>query len=339
MTPTIAHVSPASSSRLVSSRQHVPLTRHAAKVAPHLVEHKAEEAAADDDEADEDQDGDESMREDSEQPGGAAVAHGHEDGEDDDAAHEDGEEEDEDVEIMSNAPAAAHRAPHAHHKHATAHLHVPAAAGEAVPVAAAAAASSSASASVNAHPHLLAEWQESLSDPCQEYADSIYQHLRASELTHCPDAHYMEHVQGDLTHAMRSILIDWMVEVAEEYSLASQSLFLAVAYLDRFLSKQAIDRSRLQLVGVTSLLLSAKYWEIYPPAIDEFVYISDSTYTKAEVLAMENALLTTLRFKLTSPTSWEFSRRFCKAANADKQTETLVDVSTRSKHTACDIRA
>lgn len=115
--------------------------------------------------------------------------------------------------------------------------------------------------------------------------------------------------------------------MAEEYSLASQSLFLAVAYLDRFLSKQSIDRSRLQLVGVTSLLLSAKYWEIYPPAIDEFVYISDSTYTKAEVLAMENALLTTLKFKLTSPTSWEFSRRFCKAANADKQTETLVDVS------------
>lgn len=311
--------------RLFLSHQHVPLTRHAAKVAPHLVEHKAaekeEDAAADDDEEAEDEDGDESMREDSEQPGGAG-SHAHDDAE---------EEYDDDVEILSNAPAV-HQAPHAHHKHATAHLHVAptqaaaaAAAAEHAPLAA--AASSSASASVNAHPHLLAEWQESLSDPCQEYADSIYQHLRASELTHCPDAHYMEHVQGDLTHAMRSILIDWMVEVAEEYTLASQSLFLAVAYLDRFLSKQAIDRSRLQLVGVTSLLLSAKYWEIYPPAIDEFVYISDSTYTKGEVLAMENALLTTLKFKLTSPTSWEFSRRFCKAANADKQTETLVDVS------------
>lgn len=84
---------------------------------------------------------------------------------------------------------------------------------------------------------------------------------------------------------------------------------------------------------MTSLLLSAKYWEIYPPAIDEFVYISDSTYTKAEVLAMENALLTTLKFKLTSPTSWEFSRRFCKAANADKQTETLVDVRNHTQAT------
>ena len=131
----------------------------------------------------------------------------------------------------------------------------------------------------------------------------------------------MDSVQGDLTHAMRSILIDWMVEVAEEYTLAPQALFLAVAYLDRFLSKQVIDRSRLQLVGVTALLLAAKYWEIYPPAIDEFVHISDHTYTKLEVLAMENALL-------TAPTSWEFSRKFCKAAGAHKQTEKLVDVRT-----------
>ena len=28
---------------------------------------------------------------------------------------------------------------------------------------------------------------------------------------------------------------------------------------------------------------------------------------------------------MTSPTSWEFSRRFCRAAAADKQTECLVD--------------
>jgi len=176
-----------------------------------------------------------------------------------------------------------------------------------------------------------ATWQQCLSDPCQEYADSIYQHLRATELAHFPDPLYMDTVQGDLTHAMRSILVDWLVEVAEEYKLAPQSLFLAVSYLDRFLSRQQIDRSRLQLVGVTALLLAAKYWEIYPPAIDEFVYISDHTYTKAEVLAMENSLLTALHFKLTTPTSWEFSRRFCKAANADKQTEHLVDVSDKKK--------
>lgn len=40
---------------------------------------------------------------------------------------------------------------------------------------------------------------------------------------------------------------------------------------------------------------------------------------------MENHILIALRFKLTTPTSWEFSRRFLRAANADKKTEHLVD--------------
>jgi len=242
----------------------------------------------------------------------------------------------DEIELLRNKPV-----PHAHHKHATAHLHVaPTAAAAAASIAehapiapaavvpAAATASSASAAAAPAAPVALADqasWLQCRDDPCQEYADSIYQHLRATELLNFPDPAYMETVQGDLTHAMRSILVDWLVEVALEYKLGSQSLFLGVAFLDRFLSRQAIDRSRLQLVGVSALLLAAKYWEIWPPAIEEFVYISDNTYTKQEVLHMESVLLQTLQFKLTAPTSWEFSRRFCKAAHADRTTECLVD--------------
>ena len=36
-------------------------------------------------------------------------------------------------------------------------------------------------------------------------------------------------------------------------------------------------RSKLQLVGVTCMLIAAKFEEIHPPAVDEFVYISDNT--------------------------------------------------------------
>jgi cyclin A len=200
-----------------------------------------------------------------------------------------------------------------------------AAAPATAPTTQAPASSSSSHTLIPLSPSEQASWQQCLSDPCQEYSDSIYQHLRATELLHFPDPLYMDTVQGDLTHAMRSILCDWLCEVAEEYKLSSQTLFLSVSYIDRFLSRVPIDRTKLQLVGVTAMLLASKYWEIYPPAIDEFVYISDNTYRKEEVLQMENALLTALKFQLTTPTSWEFSRRFCRAANADKQTEMLVD--------------
>ena len=83
---------------------------------------------------------------------------------------------------------------------------------------------------------------------------------------------------------MRAILVDWLVEVAEEYSLVSETLFLTVNYIDRFLSSNVIvDPSKLQLVGVACMLIASKLEEIYPPEISEFVYITNSTYTGDEV--------------------------------------------------------
>lgn len=90
--------------------------------------------------------------------------------------------------------------------------------------------------------------------------------------------------QRDINHSMRAILVDWLVEVAEEYRLHPRTLYLSVAYIDRFLSEMSVQRGKLQLVGVTCMLLASKYEEIYPPAVDEFVYITDNTYKREQVL-------------------------------------------------------
>ena len=98
-----------------------------------------------------------------------------------------------------------------------------------------------------------------------------------------PRVDYMEAVQTDVNHTMRSILIDWLVEVSEEYQLHAQTLHLAIAYIDRLLSMLPVNRTKLQLVGITSMLVASKYEEIFPPQIKDYVYISDGTYTKEEV--------------------------------------------------------
>lgn len=56
---------------------------------------------------------------------------------------------------------------------------------------------------------------------------------------------------------MRSILIEWLIEVAVEYSLTDMTLFLAVKYVDRFLSQAEVSRSTLQLLGVTAMLIAS----------------------------------------------------------------------------------
>lgn len=89
-----------------------------------------------------------------------------------------------------------------------------------------------------------------------------------------PKADYMKK-QPDINDSMRTILVDWLVEVTEEYRLNGETLYLAVNYIDRFLSFMSVVRAKLQLVGATAILLAAKFEEIYPPEITEFVYICD----------------------------------------------------------------
>lgn len=72
-----------------------------------------------------------------------------------------------------------------------------------------------------------------------------------------PKPSYLEN-QPELTSYMRVILIDWMVEVVREYKLQSETLHLAVNYVDRFLSRTAnVKRDMLQLVGTAALMIAA----------------------------------------------------------------------------------
>lgn len=72
-----------------------------------------------------------------------------------------------------------------------------------------------------------------------------------------------------------------------KFKLLPETLFLTINLIDRYLEKQIIPRTKLQLIGVTSMLISSKYEEIYAPEVRDFVYITDKAYTKEEILAME----------------------------------------------------
>ncbi|XP_027368331.1 cyclin-A1-1-like [Abrus precatorius] len=154
------------------------------------------------------------------------------------------------------------------------------------------------------------------SDPqlCATYACDIYKNLRESEEKKRPSANFMETIQKDINVSMRAILIDWLVEVAEEYRLVPDTLYLTVNYIDRYLSGNAMNRQRLQLLGVASMMIASKYEEICAPQVEEFCYITDNTYLKEEVLQMESAVLNYLKFEMTAPTIKCFLRRFVGAA-------------------------
>lgn len=64
------------------------------------------------------------------------------------------------------------------------------------------------------------------------YGDTHYEHLRSMEFKLRPRFDYMRR-QRDISADMRSVLVDWLVEVNEEYQQSDETLFLAVSLIDR----------------------------------------------------------------------------------------------------------
>ncbi|KAL5975196.1 hypothetical protein ACLOJK_031875 [Asimina triloba] len=126
---------------------------------------------------------------------------------------------------------------------------------------------------------------------CGLYAPDIYRNLHVAELTRRPQSNFMETLQKDITQSMRGILVDWLVEVSEEYKLVSDTLYLTVYFIDRFLSQNYIERQRLQLLGVTCMLIASKYEEICAPRVEEFCLITDNTYRKEEEIPTSSTIL------------------------------------------------
>jgi len=118
-----------------------------------------------------------------------------------------------------------------------------------------------------------------------------------------PRADYLETTQPELNARMRRVLVDWLVEVAEEFKLSGETLFLAVNYLDRFCGAVRVPRRQYQLLGVTCMWIAAKYEEVRPPHVADFVDMTDNTYRRADILALERGVLGALSFAMAARTA------------------------------------
>ncbi|CAN8304624.1 unnamed protein product [Cochlearia groenlandica] len=155
-----------------------------------------------------------------------------------------------------------------------------------------------------------------------EYIDDIHKFYKETEKLSCVAPDYLDR-QKDLNERMRGILIDWLIEVHYKFELMEETLYLTINVIDRFLSVHELVRKKLQLVGVTALLLACKYEEVSVPVVDDLILISDKAYTRREVLDMEKLIANTLQFNFSVPTLYVFMKRFLKASQSDKKLEVL----------------
>jgi len=73
--------------------------------------------------------------------------------------------------------------------------------------------------------------------------------------------------QPEINERMRSILIDWLIEVHQKFELNQETLYLTINIVDRYLAVTTTSRRELQLVGMSAMLIASKYEEIWAPEV------------------------------------------------------------------------
>ncbi|KAF4090859.1 hypothetical protein AMELA_G00030420 [Ameiurus melas] len=141
---------------------------------------------------------------------------------------------------------------------------------------------------------------------CWASKDEVWNNLLRKDQLYLHNVHVMER-HPNLQPKMRAILLDWLIEVCEVYKLHRETFYLGQDYFDRFMATQEnVQKSTLQLIGISALFIAAKMEEIYPPKVHQFAYVTDGACTEDEILSMEVIIMKELNWSLSpvTPVSW-----------------------------------
>ena len=128
--------------------------------------------------------------------------------------------------------------------------------------------------------------ERDMDDPlcATEYVEDMYSVFREKEYSTSVRPDFMDE-QPLIDPRMRSTLVDWLIEVHWKFHLVPDTLYLTINLIDRYISltKKSIPKLKLQLVGVTCLLIASKQEEISPPLLSDLAYACGNSYTRLQV--------------------------------------------------------
>lgn len=154
--------------------------------------------------------------------------------------------------------------------------------------------------------------RKSVCDPVMvtNYAHYVFGYLKQLEVSLGIRKEFL--LGTSLTAKMRSVLINWLQQLHFQFKLLDETMYLAVWIMDSYVSLHGhtVHRYKYQLVAVAAMLIACKYEETSAPIVDDFVYMTDSTYKREEIISMEMNVLLAVDFQLSWPSSIQFLSRY-----------------------------
>lgn len=118
-------------------------------------------------------------------------------------------------------------------------------------------------------------------------------------------------------------MVDWLVEVAVMKDFPSQIVHIAVSCVDKYLMRRKVQRSELQLLGITCMLVAARFQGTDIVTIREAAWLTDGTYKYEEVVRMMGEVMSCIKGQVRVLTIPDFLKLFCSLAAVSQKTECI----------------
>lgn len=109
-------------------------------------------------------------------------------------------------------------------------------------------------------------------------------------------------------HEKRFILIEWLMQVSSMSLYSKQTLYLSVVLFDIYLSSQVeiVNNNRIQLIGLTCLVIAAKFEEKQTLHLENYSQLTDDSYSVEQIIDCELTILKALNWNINYPSlaSW-----------------------------------
>lgn len=141
------------------------------------------------------------------------------------------------------------------------------------------------------------------------------------EKEHLPRNDYLNRLRtGDLDLSLRKEALDWIFKACSHHNFGELCLYLAISYLDRFISVYALPRGKewaVHLVAVACLSLAAKIDEVNVPSTVDLQVETKYLFEGKTVQRMEVLVMNYLKWNLKAYTPLNFVDYFLKKVNCD----------------------
>lgn len=126
-------------------------------------------------------------------------------------------------------------------------------------------------------------------------------------------------MQPELQWFMRPYLIDFLIEVHQQFRLRPEVLYLAMNIVDRYVSKRVVYKKHYQLVGCASLWIAAKFEDGKDkvPLVRELADMCCKAYDESAFIQMEGHVLSTIGWVTGHPSAEAWLRTYTMGERAE----------------------